>query len=127
MKTRMFCSAYCFLPMADPVLMSMFCNLTPAVSVCSVRAKDVYPGEVEVLPLLLPDVSGASQASDQVLCSLLSPDVKQCEFKALVQVELRIIMKYIFRMQSQVRDRQLSLSFPFAVNGFYRLTGSFSV
>jgi len=28
-------------------------------------------------------------------------------------------MKYIFCMQSQVKDRQLSLSFPFAVNGFY--------
>ena len=34
-------------------------------------------------------------------------------------MELRTIMKYIFCMQSQVKDRQLSLSFPFAVNGFY--------
>lgn len=76
------------------------------------------PEEVEVLPLLLPDVSGASQASDQVLCSLLSPDVKQCEFKALVQVELRIIMKYIFRMQSQVRDWAAFSVISIAVNGF---------
>lgn len=28
-------------------------------------------------------------------------------------------MKYIFRTQSRVKDRQLSLSFAFAVNGFY--------
>ena len=28
-------------------------------------------------------------------------------------------MKYIFHTQSRVKDRQLSLSFAFAVNGFY--------
>ena len=45
--------------------------------------------------------------------------MKQCKFKAPVQVELRIIMKDIFPIQSQVKDRQLSLSSPFAMNGLY--------
>lgn len=62
---------------------------------------------------------GHHRPRTKVLCSLLLPDVKQCKFKASVQAELRVIMKYIFPMQSRVKDRQLSLSFPFAVNGLY--------
>lgn len=45
--------------------------------------------------------------------------MKQCKFKAPIQVELRIIMKDIFPIQSHVKDRQLSLSSPFAMNGLY--------